>query len=134
MKFFVKDLSSKCNQISSFCSFLRIWSHLLKKSLMENFIFCAVLYMRVVFARENIFNYERWSNRSGYFWYQDNIFAKFFLKKYLNKLTVANFWLRGGVAIRVYFDLSWLDVSVGSCWANFWQFLKKHFINVRPVS
>ena len=26
-------------------SFLRIWSHLLKKSLMENFIFCAVLGM-----------------------------------------------------------------------------------------
>ena len=25
-----------------FCSFLRIWSHLLNKSLMENFIFCAV--------------------------------------------------------------------------------------------
>ena len=26
-----------------FCRFLRIWSHLLKKSLMENFIFCEVL-------------------------------------------------------------------------------------------
>ena len=31
---------SKCDQIRSF---QRIWSHLLKKSLMENFIFCAVL-------------------------------------------------------------------------------------------
>ena len=30
----------KCDQISSF---LRIWSHLLKKSLMKNFIFCTVL-------------------------------------------------------------------------------------------
>ena len=30
---------SKCDQIRSF---LRIWSHLLKKSLTENFIFCAV--------------------------------------------------------------------------------------------
>ena len=29
--------------IKDFFSFLRIWSHLLKKSLMENFIFCAVL-------------------------------------------------------------------------------------------
>ena len=28
------------NQI---CSFLRIWSHLLKKSLMENFIFCVLI-------------------------------------------------------------------------------------------
>ena len=26
----------------SLCDFLRIWSHLLKKSLMENFMFCAV--------------------------------------------------------------------------------------------
>ena len=39
MKFSIKDFFSKCNQI---LSFLRILSHLLKKSLMENFIFCAV--------------------------------------------------------------------------------------------
>ena len=39
MKFSIKDFLSKCNQIRSF---LRLWSHLLKKSLMENFIFCAV--------------------------------------------------------------------------------------------
>ena len=39
MKFSIKDFFSKCDQIGSF---LRIWSHLLKKSLMENFIFCAV--------------------------------------------------------------------------------------------
>ena len=37
MKFSIKDFFSKCYQI---CSFLRIWSHLLKISLMENFIFC----------------------------------------------------------------------------------------------
>ena len=40
MKFLVKDFFIKCDQISSF---LRIWSHLLKKSLIENFIFCAVI-------------------------------------------------------------------------------------------
>ena len=39
MKFSIKDYFSKCDQIRSF---LRIWSHLLKKSLMENFTFCAV--------------------------------------------------------------------------------------------
>ena len=39
MKFSIKNFFSKCEQI---CSFLRIWSHLLKKSFMENFIFCAV--------------------------------------------------------------------------------------------
>ena len=37
MKFSIKDFFSKCDQIRSF---LRIWSHWLKKSLMENFIFC----------------------------------------------------------------------------------------------
>ena len=36
----IKDFFNKCDQI---LSFLRIWSHLLKKSLMENFIFCAVI-------------------------------------------------------------------------------------------
>ena len=36
MKFSIKDFFSKCDQI---CSFLRIWSHLLKKSLMENLLF-----------------------------------------------------------------------------------------------
>ena len=39
LKFSSKDFFSKCDQIHSF---LRIWSHLLKKSLMENFNFCAV--------------------------------------------------------------------------------------------
>ena len=39
MKFSIKDFFSKCDLIRSF---LRIWSHLLKKSSMENFIFCAV--------------------------------------------------------------------------------------------
>ena len=40
MKFSIKGFSSKCDQIRSF---LWVWSHLLEKSLMENFIFCAVL-------------------------------------------------------------------------------------------
>ena len=40
MKFSIKDLFCKCDRIRSF---LQIWSHLLKKSLKENFIFCAVL-------------------------------------------------------------------------------------------
>ena len=39
MKFSIKDFLSKYDQIQSF---LRIWSHLLKKSSIENFIYCAV--------------------------------------------------------------------------------------------
>ena len=37
----MKDIFSKCDQIHRK---LRIWSHSLKKSLMENFIFCSVLF------------------------------------------------------------------------------------------
>ena len=40
MKFSIKDFSSKCGQTRRK---LRIWSHLLKKSLIENFIICAVI-------------------------------------------------------------------------------------------
>ena len=39
MKFSFKDFFSKCDQIRSF---LQIWSHFLKKFLMENFVFYGV--------------------------------------------------------------------------------------------
>ena len=39
MKFSIKDFYSKCDPIRSS---LQIWSYLLKKSLIENFIYCAV--------------------------------------------------------------------------------------------
>ena len=45
MKFSITDFFSKCDQIHSF---LRIWSHLLKKSVSKNFIFCVV---RVLFIK-----------------------------------------------------------------------------------
>ena len=45
MKFSIKDFSCKCDQIRSF---LRIWSHLLENSLMENFIFCPVKPVRLL--------------------------------------------------------------------------------------
>ena len=44
MKFSIKDFCSKYDQIRSL---LRIWSHVLKKSLMENFTFSAVYIPRV---------------------------------------------------------------------------------------
>ena len=46
MKFSIKNFFIKCDQI---LRKLRIWSHLLKKSLMENFFFCAVIHQ--LFAR-----------------------------------------------------------------------------------
>ena len=47
MKFFIKDFSSKCEQIRSF---LRIWSHLLETSLMKNFIFLCIVRSGVFIA------------------------------------------------------------------------------------
>ena len=54
MKFSMKDFFSKCDQIHSF---LRIWPHLLKKTLMEDFIFWWVFlvfwwnFVRQMFSR-----------------------------------------------------------------------------------
>ena len=42
MKFSIKDFFSKCDKIRKK---LGIWLHILKKSLIENFIFCAVILM-----------------------------------------------------------------------------------------
>ena len=55
MNFSIRDFFSKCEQIRRK---LRIWSHLLKKSLMENFIFCEVLYLteNAEFNKRSTFN------------------------------------------------------------------------------
>ena len=45
MKFSIKDFFSKCDQVRSLPW---IWSHLLKKCLMENFIFCVVGWFNVL--------------------------------------------------------------------------------------
>ena len=45
IKFSIKDFFSKYDQTRSF---LRIWSYLLEKSFMENFIFYAVVDLRVI--------------------------------------------------------------------------------------
>ena len=50
MKFSIKDFFTKCDQIRRK---LRIWSHLLKKSLIENFIFCAVISEQLLTGRKH---------------------------------------------------------------------------------
>ena len=47
IKFSIKDFFSKCDQIPRK---MRIWSHLLKKSKMGNFIFCAVSVLQITDA------------------------------------------------------------------------------------
>ena len=52
MKFSIKDFFSKCDKIRIF---LRIWSHVLKKSLMENFIFlCSFCEKKQLLARSPV--------------------------------------------------------------------------------
>ena len=51
MKFSIKDFFSRCDQIRRK---LRIWSHLLKKSLMEKFIFCVG---KIVKSNTQIFSF-----------------------------------------------------------------------------
>ena len=49
MEFSIKDFFSKCDQIC-WSHLDRIWSHLLKKSLMENFSFCVVSVCRLALS------------------------------------------------------------------------------------
>ena len=58
MNFSIKDFFNKCDQIRSF---LQIWSHLLKKSLMKNFIFCAVQVIRILYLKV-----ELWQAIAGF--------------------------------------------------------------------
>ena len=57
MKLSIKGFFSKCDQI---CRKLQNWSHLLKKFLMENFIFCVVKVMGK--CVDQVYFMERWSN------------------------------------------------------------------------
>ena len=54
MKFTIKVFSSKCDQIRRK---LQIWSHLLEKSSMKNFIFCAV--KRVLAAAQCLHDWDK---------------------------------------------------------------------------
>ena len=58
IKFYTKDFFSKCDQIRSS---LRIWPHLLKKSLVENFIFY-VVYKGIIGGQADNRHYHKGSN------------------------------------------------------------------------
>ena len=66
MKFSIKDFFSKCDQIRSF---LRIWSHLFKKSLMENFIFCALWCFYSAVSDESV---NKANNANSTAWSEDS--------------------------------------------------------------
>ena len=76
MKFYIEDFYSKCDQIRSFLKKPLI-PQLLKKSLMENFIFCAVrsfyphiesfLVLQIFFPFAGNFSIDRWQNYLTHF-------------------------------------------------------------------
>ena len=57
MKFSIKDFFSKCDQIRRF---LRISLHLLKKSVMGNFFFCAVIFRNALITEGDFFKCLEW--------------------------------------------------------------------------
>ena len=52
MKFSIKDFCSNCDQIRRN---MRIWSHLLKKSLIKSFIFCAFYVKSVLETSSSVY-------------------------------------------------------------------------------
>ena len=79
MKFFIKSFFSKCDKIRRK---LRIWSHLLKKSLMENFIFCAVYSINI----RKI--HTKYSNDSNEVFLSLSIHREFYLLRMLVKIGI----------------------------------------------
>ena len=74
LKFSIKNFCSKCDQIHRK---LRIWSHLLKKSLMENFMFveCHVPVIRVVQKMKfSIKDFFRISSEFGHIYWRNPYF------------------------------------------------------------
>ena len=66
MKFSIQNFFSKRNQIRKK---LRIWSYLLKKSFMENFIFLCSVYTDFVFVDSTYIVYKTWwCSNFGWVW------------------------------------------------------------------
>ena len=148
MKFSFKDLFSKYEQIGSF---FRIWSHLLKKSLMESFIFCAVLneiYLEVVVWR---WSAKHRSLKFFKFIQKHHLHCCFFIIKLLaqclqfylkNPCPDIFLWFLGSFSEHFFIEYLWAAASVyqilmrisytpeagiwGVLWRNFAKFTGKH--------
>ena len=90
MKFSIQDFFSNYDQIRSF---LRIWSQLLKKSWMEDFIFCAVLGVEID-EISYLSIYDIVLRRRNSPW-----------KNVLNKL----FWIRRTKFLHFWYELDWTN-------------------------
>ena len=55
MRFSFKDFVCKCDKVHSF---LRIWSHLMRKFLIENIIFCVVYFQMCLYSSSSVHNFS----------------------------------------------------------------------------
>ena len=112
VKFSIKDFFSKYDQTRSFS---QIWSHLLKKSLIKNFIFCAARYKSIKKTFSQTWLVLRLDN---YFLIPKKDTAFIYIRKRLLNITVFNLCM-----MRVLFffcfvfnflwwDLNWFDMFI----------------------
>ena len=134
MKFSLKDFFSNCDQIRSF---LRIWSHLLKKSLMENVIFlCSVLKtlvnlskIRKQKSKDLQLNKKTWKRavnqivpRNFSWWSKNNLFTCF-----------SNIFLTTAIILTAR-QLSVIDL-LKLCILRYWDSKTRFFqINIEKIS
>ena len=84
MKFSIKDFFSKYDQIRRK---LWIWSHLPKKFLMVNVIFCTLLIQHVVLA---VFNMSQWNTMNETS--KSNLFSLFKMEKQTHRIRAVLAW------------------------------------------
>ena len=93
MKFSIKNFFSKCDQIRRK---LRIWSHLLKKSLMENFIFCAVYLFTLLHVKKKHYLYCKSTRIQKCSWKNMKLKFSKHSKSTVKKFLAANVQFRQG--------------------------------------
>ena len=116
MKFTIKGFFSKCDQIHRN---LRISSHLLRKSWMENFIFCTVLVLMLSFFMNSCIFVIYW----GYFWRLD--LAKSQIIGPGSKLPLEQIYFGRKISSKKFwspnFDQSLIATKEKSCTSFYWQ-------------
>ena len=86
MKFFIKDFFSKYDQIYSF---VRIWSHLLKKFLMESFIFLRSVWENAVTKKTKYDDQFLWNTVK---YLKHTLHNKSLFKRAKELATISNDW------------------------------------------
>ena len=118
MKFSSKDFFSTCDQIRCF---LRIWSRWLKKSLMENFIFCVVNWNKSHYV----------NNLRAAPVFAPFLLGLFYLMNYMTDYFLTNNWLQWrGAEIAHCTNMLFTWVGIPCSWIS----LRKRWVNMAKPS